>query len=91
MITKVNMMEMGIDSPMIMVLRKSRRKMYRMSTESSAPWMALRRTSLMALLMKRDWSNRTSIFTSSGSWCRIMSTRRLMASATVTVLASPSL
>ncbi len=63
---KVAMIEIGIDTPMIRVLRRSRRKTKSTRMASTPPIRALLRTSATAWEMKVDWSNRTSRLAPSG-------------------------
>ncbi|MBK7703729.1 MAG: hypothetical protein IPI34_13020 [bacterium] len=88
---KVATIEMGIATPMISVLRSSRRKTYSTSTASRPPSRALLRTSPTALAMNTDWSNRTATSMPSGRRSLTLSRCRRTDAAMSTMLSSPSL
>ncbi len=88
---KVATMEIGIETPMMSVLRQSRRKANSTSTASRPPSSAESRTSLRAWRMNSDWSNRTSILWPAGSLPSHWPSRSFSRRDTVTELASPSL
>ncbi len=79
----------GIDSEMIAVERRSRRKPKITRIDRMLPMSAASTTSLIARSMNSDWSATVTIVMPSGS--ASLATRALTARATATVLASPSL
>ncbi len=88
---KVAMIEIGIDTPMMRVLKRSFRNSRMIRIERAPPSSALMITSLIESWMKRDWSTPVVTRMPAGISFWTRSSFCCTARATPTVLASPSL
>ena len=88
---KVATTEIGIETPMIRVLRRSLRKKSSIRMAKKPPIRALTSTSRIEASMNRDWSTPVTTSMPSGNSPLTEARRACSERATLTVLASPSL